>query len=387
VKQLVGGLTAALLVVLAAACSSGGSNRSSPPSTTSTVPTDASGVEWLCRPGLTSDPCTSDLTAVVASGSGQPTVRRETPATNAPIDCFYVYPTVSQQPTVVANRSIDQDEITAAIDQVSRFSPVCNVYAPVYRQLTSQAITNPTEITAADIQIGFSDVVAAWKDYVANDNHGRGVVLIGHSQGAAMLIGLVHNEIDPQPSARHLLVSAVLLGGNVVVPTGRLVGGSFAHVPACTSATETGCVIAYSSYLEQPPPDSLFARVGTGVSLLDPVPSPAGAGFQVLCVNPAAPGGGVGALDAFFPLSQDPIAGVTTPWIEETNLYSGQCETAGGATWLQVHAPIHPGDARKLVTEELGPSWGLHLVDVNLAVGNLVSLVTSEARAYVASTH
>ena len=81
------------------------------------------------------------------------------------------------------------------------------------------------------------------------------------------------------------------------------------------------------------------------------------------------------------------LSGVTppelpTPWVTEPDLYSGQCLSQGGATWLQVSAPIHIGDPRKIVGQTLGPTWGLHLVDVNIALGNLVSLTRSEAMAY-----
>ena len=109
---------------------------------------------------------------------------------------------------------------------------------------------------------------AAWQDYLAHDNHGRGVILIGHSQGAGMLIGLLRRQIDDVPATRKLLVSAMVLGGNVTVPVGQTVGGSFQHVPACTSDTQTGCVIAYSSFDQPPPADSLFGRPGQGVSNL-----------------------------------------------------------------------------------------------------------------------
>jgi hypothetical protein len=59
--------------------------------------------------------------------------------------------------------------------------------------------------------------------------------------------------------------------------------------------------------------------------------------------------------------------------------------TSGGATWLQVDADPDPGDHRPLVTQTLGPRWGLHLVDVNLALGNLVGLVGDQSAAYSAS--
>ena len=83
-----------------------------------------------------------------------------------------------------------------------------------------------------------------------------------------MLIRLIRSQIDANPALRKRLVSAIVLGGNVQVPAGKSVGGSFQHVPACTAASQTGCVIAYSSFPSQPPAFTLFGRPGTGVSLL-----------------------------------------------------------------------------------------------------------------------
>src|SRR5436309_1540501 len=53
---------------------------------------------WLCRPGR-QDACAVDMTTTVVTADGRLT--RETWAANlkAPVDCFYVYPTVSLDPT------------------------------------------------------------------------------------------------------------------------------------------------------------------------------------------------------------------------------------------------------------------------------------------------
>ena len=66
----------------------------------------------------------------------------------------------------------------------------------------------------------------------------------------------------------------------------------------------------------------------------------------------------------------------------EPGLYTGQCLSRGGATWLQVSAPITPGDTRQVVRQRLGPTWGLHLVDVNITLGDLVDVARAEAAGY-----
>jgi hypothetical protein len=70
------------------------------------------------------------------------------------------------------------------------------------------------------------------------------------------------------------------------------------------------------------------------------------------------------------------------PWVTYPGLYTATCETSGGATWLQVDA--RAGDTRPVATPTLGPTWGLHIDDVNLALGNLVNDVRAEETTYAA---
>ncbi len=352
------------------------------PSTASTV--------WLCRPGLSDNPCTSNLTTTVVRANGTTYVQRARPAKNPPIDCFYVYPTVSTQPTANANLHIDPQERAVAIAQASRFSQVCRVYAPMYPQLTLSAISKGIRPQSA--ALAYIGVLSAWNDYLAHYNKGRGVVLIGHSQGASLLIALIKREVDQNPSERHLLVSALLMGGNVTVPTDQGVGGDFAHIPACETNVQTGCVVAYSTFSSPPPANSLFGRVGTSISALSGLSPTSAAGLEVLCTNPAALTGGTDPLTPYFPTKPFPGSKfeygatskhtVRTAWVSYPNLYRAQCESSGGATWLQATDIAGPKDTRPVVQPVLGPRWGLHLDDVNLALGNLVQIVREESIAY-----
>jgi hypothetical protein len=237
-----------------------------------------------------------------------------------------------------------------------------------------------------NISVGYEDVLAAWKDYLAHDNHGRGVVFLGHSQGSGLLIQLLRSQVDPNPAERRLMVSAVILGGNVTVKTGSDIGGDFQNIPACRSFTQTGCVVAYSSFLAPPPANTLFGRPGAGLR----AGQKQGADLQVLCVNPAAPAGDASAaVTSYFSTTKFPgligtvggaVPTAPTPWVSYPDRYTVKCRSAGGANWLQV-TPA-PGDTRPAVAQTLGPTWGLHLYDFNVALGNLVSLVRQEAGAF-----
>jgi pimeloyl-ACP methyl ester carboxylesterase len=310
----------------------------------------------------------------VVGPDGTKTVQEGSPAADPKIDCFYVYPTVSAQPTPNADLTIDPAEVSVAVAQAARYSQVCRVFAPMYRQVTVAGLLGLR--SAAGGKIAFGDVLSAWKDYLARYNEGRGVVLIGHSQGSFILRQLISKYIEPSPSVRGRIVSAILLGGNVIVPAGKDVGGDFKFLGACHSASQTGCVIAFSSFDHTPPPNSLFGRARKP-------------GEQVLCTNPAALDAGSRALDPYLPAHRQtfpfsftvpPLA--ATPWVSYPDLFTAQCENVGGASWLQVTDVRKPGDTRPKLRDALGPTWGLHVYDGNIALGNLVDIVRSEATAY-----
>ena len=210
--------TVAMVAVVLAlvSCGSTTSKRSSQPAPI--TPRDRWGTVWLCRPGLPANPCTSGLATTVVTGTGATRLQPARPARNPAIDCFYIYPTVSGQPTVNANLAIGLRERLVAAAQASRFSQVCRVYAPIYRQITLAALSHPARVTQASALVAYDGVQRAFRDYLTHYNRGRGIVFIGHSQGASILIHLLQREVDRSPTVRRRLVSALLLGGNVTVP-------------------------------------------------------------------------------------------------------------------------------------------------------------------------
>ncbi|MDA8357103.1 MAG: DUF3089 domain-containing protein [Actinomycetota bacterium] len=340
---------------------------------------------WLCRPGQADDPCTSPLTATVVPGNGSRTVEDAHLDAASKFDCFYVYPTVSTQPSDNATLRVQTADKQVAMLQASRFSQVCRVWAPMYRQRTSASLAKGLGADPQADDVAYASLLSAWRNYLAHDNDGRPIIFIGHSQGAAMLIRLLARQVDPNPTLRARMVVAILVGGNVTVPVGKTVGATFHHLPLCTGATRSGCVIAYSSFPSKPPADSDFGRPGQGVSLQSG--QRATRGVQVACVNPAALQGGSAGLEPYFPTAISSPTGppVATPWVTYPGLYSASCRNAGGATWLQVDTLAT--DGRPVVTETLGPAWGYHLDDINLALGNLVDDVSAAESIYRNGEH
>jgi hypothetical protein len=353
-----------------------------------TTPNDyADAKSWLCRPGLQHDACEIDLTTTVIAADGKLTRETWTADPNAPIDCFYVYPTVSTDPTPNSDMTADAAELNVIRQQFARFGSRCRRYAPMYRQVTLVGLRRMFAGGGGSLDRGlqYDDVLDAWRYYLDHDNNGRGFVLIAHSQGSFILERLIREEIDGKP-VQSRMVSAIIPGATIPV-------GAFQHVPLCRAASQTGCVIAYSAFRATmpPPANTRFGKV------TDPNTAAA-------CANPAALGGGAGELHAYLSTDGRTITGTTppkpwvspeqkieTPWVSVPGLLTAQCATNDNATYLEV--TIHADPAGRRTDSIIGdvggnaspqPDWGLHLVDVNLAMGNLVDIVGSQAKAWLA---
>jgi len=356
---------------------------------------------WLCWPGR-DDACASDLTTTVVKADGSTSTEAFHADPDAPIDCFYVYPTVSNDNAVVSDMQVKPEERNVVAQQAARLRAKCRLYAPMYRQftvpalrafITHQALPGPAPPSQ---DIGYNDVLRAWNYYLAHENHGRGVVLVGHSQGSGVLTRLVASEIDGKP-AQAQLISAILMGIPLVVPAGADVGGDFKSVPLCHSASQLGCAIAYSSFREtSPPPDNaIFGRPR----------QPAPAGMEAACINPANLGGGPGEAKVYFGMGIVNAAApafewvkgrkITTPYVSLPGLVTATCVHTGPFHYVSIHLNADPASPRTgnipgdiiVAGGAILKDWGLHLIDANLFMGNLVDIVGEESKAWQAKGH
>jgi len=377
------GLTAGLLLG-SAACAQ---------TPTAATPNDyAKADNWLCLPGR-ADACATDQTATIVAADGKATTEAFKPAASPAVDCFYVYPTVSTDPGPNSDMAIDPAERSVVEQQLNRFASQCRIYAPMYRQVTLAALRKVMMGgQAGDAALAYGDVRDAWNHYLTHENKGRGVILIGHSQGSRVLLQLLKEEIDGKPAQKQM-VSALILGMNTPVDaTGR-----YGSIPTCASASQIGCVVSYVSFRASSPPPatSRFGRTDE-------------AGQRSACVNPAALLAGkaqteTAPLNAYLgtrPMGSSSAAPkpwakdltVTTPFVSAPGLLSARCVSEGPFTYLSVYVNGDPADPRVdditgdiLIMGQPLKDWGLHLIDVNLSMGDLVTLVGEQSKAYVAA--
>ena len=355
---------------------------------TPAAPDYSNNADWLCLPGR-ADVCSAPLETTQLGLNGYGSTSKSTVAKDPPIDCFYVYPTVSRDPGMNSDLNVFEEK-GAVATQFARFASVCRTFAPIYRQMTVGAVAAyaaGSDISAAT-DLAYRDVAAAWRNYLATRNRGRVFVLIGHSQGSLMLQQLIAREIEINPTVAARMKLAIIPGYNVLVPQGKLVGGTFKSTPLCSRPGETDCVIAYSSFREKnvPPANALFGIADQP-------------GMTVGCVNPARPGSTEWEpLDSYWyarsslPVPGGPITWSSegpppSPYLHTHGLVSAKCVNDGQRGYLSIRTNHKLGEKwTDRIGGEVGlfgmflPGWGMHIADVEEAQGDLIRLVANAVR-------
>jgi hypothetical protein len=400
---------------------------------------------WVCRPGIDNNPCYGDhgeldTTELLPDGSQK--VIKHVRATNPKFDCFYVYPTVyltgNGNQTNLSDVSYVLD---ALMSQGARMSELCEVYAPLYRQVmfvpsappaggdagtaeagssdagASDAGASEAGISDAGTEAGsqdatvadsgasdadasdgsilsnfagaaaalaLSDVRNAFKYYLDHFNKGRKFVLMGHSQGTGMLMSMMQTDVDVDAGTRSQMISALLIGGGASVATGQTTGGTFQNIPICTDAGSTGCMVAYSSYDITSPPgaNALFGHAPSGK--------------QTACTNPGPLNNNSGPyLESYFPthinnalLTPSPMimTDASTAFVLYRDAFQGNCIVDQNAySYLQIKLLLDAGDPRPVppyvLPSAVSIGFGLHTVDWHLPMRDLIDIVKAQATA------
>lgn len=169
------------------------------------------------------------------------------PSATKDVDVFYVYPTVSSNATGSMDISDPGERLLASgiFDaQASVFESAANVFAPYYRQMSTNVDMSGGGLATdtREFKQGAVDVQDAFEYYIQNLNNNRPFIIAGHSQGTMALIELIKNLFGIDAELRNRLVAAYLIG--YTVTDADL---SEAGLTAAQNATDVGVVITYNT--------------------------------------------------------------------------------------------------------------------------------------------
>ena len=349
----------AVLLCLGLAGCSDSSDRSKPPG-----PYAADDL-WLCKPGIAEDRCLQlDLTTTHIFEDNSQVVFQHEVALDPEYDCFYVYPTVDQRSDPGNMQDLVAGEelmLRPLYNQAARFTSLCKVFAPKYRQMTIGSYAVEDVRNSEFFATAFADVDEAFAQYLL-ENPRRNFVLLGHSQGSHMLLELLAQRFENNAQLRERLISALVIGpvGWLEVPPGEVAGGSFDNLPLCTHATDNACIVAYDTNAEgvaRPEPDQALP-----------------------CTDPTRLGGAPGILENMFYNDQEGIPfppGVETGWIAWPAMHTANCDSDGYLSIDTVQQDREPTVTPQVVQLFLGGS--LHQADYNYTLGDLLRLVSIQA--------
>ena len=199
----------------------------------------------------------------------------ELTAPDKAVDIFYVYPTVGTVPTddqgnILDYTNVDQPrERKAAVDN-QRFNREAyaagrfNFFAPYYRQITMAVYESGAETIEAKSAIPREDIRRAFAYYMEHLNGGRPFLLLGHSQGSAVLIELLKKGMTDKQHSR--MVAAYLIGYQI---TQEELDRYPDRLRPATGADDTGVIILYNSLTDPAAKSPLMNRSAVGINPLN----------------------------------------------------------------------------------------------------------------------
>jgi hypothetical protein len=233
---------------------------------------------WIARPDIAGNPALWTPDGAVRQGDAKASV-------------FFIHPT-SYLERAHWNAGIDDPEsqMRARLfvqSQASAFNNVADIWAPKYRQATFGAFLTTKEDAEKAFDFAYRDVLAAFEAFLAQAPKDRPIILAAHSQGSLHLTRLLTERIAGKPEAKRI-AAAYVVGWPISV-TADL---PWLGLPACETAEESGCVLAWQSFAEPADPKMV-------TDVYDPSTGPTGlsrAGSPMLCVNPITGNAGDEAL-------------------------------------------------------------------------------------------
>lgn len=163
------------------------------------------------------------------------------------IDVFYVYPTLivsnkDKRWNVPINDSVQIKKVLniAVRFQASAWGSSGNLYVPYYRQAHIRSYNQLENGGTTALLMAYSDVKAAFEYYLKHYNHGRGIILAGHSQGSTHISYLLRDFFDGKPLQKQLVAA--------YVPGVGLDKNQFKTIPFMENPNQTGGFVTWNTF-------------------------------------------------------------------------------------------------------------------------------------------
>ena len=186
------------------------------------------------------------------------------------VDVFYIHPTMYEE-GAAWNVGLEDAAMNDLVDewpvrhQSSIFTSTGRLYAPRYRQAHIRIFSLGDSLSYLAAEVAYSDIRAAFEHYLTHWNHGRPIVLAGHSQGAYHGRTLLQEFFEvarwPISSSQPTCQGWTCTSKNLK------------RIPLSKTPEETGCLCTWMTYAEGHRPGWLEAKLEAGQS-------------APLCVNP-----------------------------------------------------------------------------------------------------
>lgn len=221
---------------------------------------------WIAKPGIPHD-AGQWLPAGMARGKAGPAA------------VFYIHPTTYLKgdrwnAPVYEPESGRRDELFVQ-SQASAFNGAGQVWAPRYRQAAYGSFLLQSEDAEKALALAYSDISAAFDEFLKQVGAGQPIILAGHSQGALHLIRLLRER---RRDLGKRLVAAYVVGW----PIGASADLPSLGYPACQAPDQAGCILSWLSFGDPANPELILDTWSAGKG-------PTGEKRRredIVCVNP-----------------------------------------------------------------------------------------------------
>jgi len=315
--------------------------------------------------------------------------------TDTGIDIFFVHPTLLDAGNgVAANVPLDEQPAlrisNTIIAQGGLLSKYGRMFAPRYRQSTGITYGDSTdkETQAEVITVSYSDIKAAFLEYMTSYNNGNKIILAGHSQGSYLLSMLIRDVFDNDTAMQDQLLTAALGGMGFVYGTpNTYVGGQFENISLCTTQDECGCIHSWRAYEQS----QTIPEVRSGLPLFNEILVDYGLYYRTLdpdqdwCVQDKSYYTEEASELRYIGLNPGlDIEGVETNFVAFDNMYTGKFRRDGnliiglGVQYAADMDDQRPDDLEEEENDPLFSFWGYHTKDYHIYLTALMDQIDAK---------